>query len=204
MVCTVHTCKVLKMRIDKRKTHGLSGTKEYNAWLKIKGRCYNPKNMDYPRYGGVGITLFEGWFKDPAAFCNYVGLAPSAKHSIDRWPNHAGNYAPGNVRWADTFMQNRNKKSNINVTIDGQTKVLKEWCRTLAVQYLTVYCRIRRGTHTPTEALLDRTDNSVRIVTHEGVSHSIKEWSAITGIKYATLRRRIGTYGWSVERALSK
>lgn len=40
-----------------------------------------------------------------------------------------------------------------------------------------------------------------RIHTLDGISHSLKEWSAETGIKYDTLKRRLD-YGWSLRRAL--
>lgn len=41
-----------------------------------------------------------------------------------------------------------------------------------------------------------------RIITHNGVSHTLSEWSDITGIKWCTIRRRIEV-GWSVEQALT-
>lgn len=48
--------------------------------------------------------------------------------------------------------------------------------------------------------------NNIRrnhILTYNGLSHTMSEWSDITGIKYSTLRARINTYKWSVERALT-
>lgn len=40
-------------------------------------------------------------------------------------------------------------------------------------------------------------------ITHNGQTHTLAEWSKLTGILEETLRKRIKTYGWSVERALT-
>jgi hypothetical protein len=88
--------------------HGMSRSKEYNAWKSMKARCFNPRHQAYENYGGRGITVcekylpFEGWFPD-------VGLAPSPDHSLDRIDND-GNYAPGNVHWATRSEQTRNRR----------------------------------------------------------------------------------------------
>ena len=42
------------------------------------------------------------------------------------------------------------------------------------------------------------------LLTHNGETHTIKEWSEITGIKYCTLVGRINQLGWSIEKALNK
>lgn len=39
-------------------------------------------------------------------------------------------------------------------------------------------------------------------LTLNGETHSMAEWSRITGIPYGTIKGRINKYGWSVERAL--
>lgn len=43
-----------------------------------------------------------------------------------------------------------------------------------------------------------------RLITYNGETHTIAEWSNITGIKYHTLYMRIEEYGWAPERALNK
>lgn len=41
-------------------------------------------------------------------------------------------------------------------------------------------------------------------ITYNGETHTIQEWSEITGIRKDTLRRRIVIYGWPIERALTE
>lgn len=90
--------------------HGLSQTPEYKCWQQIKARCLNANHKAYPDYGGRGVTVSPEWVDDFRAFLAYVGPRPSDQHSLDRFPNHNGNYEPGNVRWATAEEQNNNRR----------------------------------------------------------------------------------------------
>jgi hypothetical protein len=90
--------------------HGLSRTPEYQCWLQIKARCLNSGHRAYADYGGRGITIAPEWRDDFEAFYAHVGTRPSDRHSLDRYPDHDGDYAPGNVRWATSFEQNNNRR----------------------------------------------------------------------------------------------
>ena len=56
-----------------------------------------------------------------------------------------GNYEPGNCRWVRRLVQQRNKRSNHVVTINGVTKTLVEWSESTGVKANTILTRIRSG-----------------------------------------------------------
>lgn len=64
--------------------------------------------------------------------------------TIDRIDNNKG-YSPNNCRWITMKKQQRNRRSNRNYTINGETHCLKEWCEILGLKYKTVHMRICRN-----------------------------------------------------------
>lgn len=94
------------------KTHGHSApstggrTPEYKSYSAAKERCSNPHNHNYPRYGAVGVRFLFKSFED---FLAELGPRPKGT-TCDRWPNPAGNYEPGNVRWATPIQQRHNRR----------------------------------------------------------------------------------------------
>lgn len=125
-------------------THGLTKTKEYQAWARIKSRCYNINSEDYPDYGGRGITMCDEWCNSFMAFYQHVGKAPGSQFSIDRIDN-GGNYEPGNVRWATPYQQARNKRNNTLLEYKGEKKTLGEWCEDLKLPTKRTQNRITKG-----------------------------------------------------------
>lgn len=123
----------------------------YEVWYSMKDRCYNPKNHNYPRYGGRGIKVCERWhnyfnFEDDM-YEEYV------KHkkeygvnntSIDRYPNNDGDYEPSNTRWATYEEQNNNKsachkkKVTINTIKQELQEIINQWF------YLVSFPQIRK------------------------------------------------------------
>lgn len=83
------------------RTHGASMTRAYKAWAGMIGRCTNPKNDKWARYGGRGITVCDRW-RDYGAFLSDMGERPKGM-TVDRWPDNDGNYELGNCRWATRF-----------------------------------------------------------------------------------------------------
>lgn len=102
------------------KTHGQKRTRLYTIWSRMKGRCFNPSDAAYPRYGGRGISVCEAWADSFEAFRDWAlsnGYEPHL--TIDRRDNDAG-YSPDNCRWATYAEQNRNYSRNRPVEYRGQ------------------------------------------------------------------------------------
>lgn len=89
--------------------HGLQKTRAYKAWAKIKERCYNPNDASYKDYGAVGVTMWEGWKDNFVKFYEDLGESPTKNHSVDRIDANKG-YYPDNCRWANQFVQARNRR----------------------------------------------------------------------------------------------
>lgn len=119
---------------------------EYNTWSAMVQRCCNPNSKDYPHYGGRGITIYPLWRDSFESFLMMVGPRPQEGDTLDRIdPN--GNYEPGNVRWLSRELQTRNQRSNINLSIEGETKTVAEWSTDsrCTVSKFVLYKRIKAG-----------------------------------------------------------
>lgn len=110
------------------KTHGMSKTKEYKTWVRIRDKCYNDSHISYAKYGGAGIEFeYKDSFVD---FLEEVGRCPeqSKEWSIDRIDPALG-YVKGNMRWLPTRKQaqNRRKASNNTTGFTGVYKHRNRW-----------------------------------------------------------------------------
>jgi hypothetical protein len=98
------------------------------------------------------------WRWSFSAFLDDVGRAPSKKHTLDRIDNGKG-YEPGNVRWATQKEQNRNKRSNHRVVIEGENLSLADAADRIGVPYARVITRVMRG-WSPMDALTKPVGNN--------------------------------------------
>lgn len=124
-------------------THGMAGTPTYASWEAMKTRCTNPNSDTFADYGGRGVTICERWL-DFANFLADMGERPAGK-TLDRWPNPAGNYEPGNCRWATKEEQQRNTTANVLVTFNGETLTQTEWASRQGIKQTTLSYRLRHG-----------------------------------------------------------
>lgn len=121
-----------------RVTHGKSYSKEYNTWSSMKARCINKSSSKYSAYGGRGITICTRWF----VFENFFDdMGPQPKGmTLERIDNDLG-YSPENCKWASMAEQQRNKRNNVYLTYNGETKTLTEWAEVVGISRQCMFLR---------------------------------------------------------------
>lgn len=108
-------------------------------------RCTNPNVPEYAKYGGVGITVCTDW-RGPGGFnrfLEHIGPRPEGRYSIDRINGTKG-YEPGNVRWATTYEQSRNQKSNVWIEVDGERMIVRDAAKKYGINDKTLRYRLRK------------------------------------------------------------
>lgn len=125
--------------------HNKCNTRLYSIWTSMKTRCYNSNHEAYARYGGRGIAVCDEWRNDFMSFYNWaLSHGYNDTLTIDRIDNNKG-YEPNNCRWTTRKQQSRNLRNNKNITINGETRCLTEWCNILGLNYYTVWERLNYG-----------------------------------------------------------
>lgn len=125
-------------------THRMSNTPIYKVWSSMLSRCRNKNDAGFANYGGRGVMVCKRW-ECFELFLADMGERPSAKHSIDRFPNQNGNYEPGNCRWATRTEQNRNKRTNRILVYNGKAATLSEWSIVTGIKRSTISMRLKAG-----------------------------------------------------------
>lgn len=103
--------QLVKRNIETAKKGGISKLPEYSVWCKMKARCSEFTSLkDKRAYFDKGVKVCPEWQESFLSFLNYIGRRPSKNHTLDRI-DPAGNYEPGNVRWATWDQQWSNLRS---------------------------------------------------------------------------------------------
>ena len=123
--------------------HGMSKSKIYSVWTSMKLRCENENDPSYLWYGARGITVCPDWSSSFEKFYEDMGDPPKGC-SLDRM-NVDGPYSKDNCRWATASEQARNTRSNRRILIDGETKIMADWCRENNIDPSTALKRIKSG-----------------------------------------------------------
>ena len=125
--------------------HNYSNTRLYRIRAKMIRRCFVKEDPAYPNYGGRGISMCADWKNSVSSFVEWaLANGYSDSLTIDRIDND-GDYTPENCRWVDSKTQSNNRRSNINITIGGETKTLNEWCEQTGVPSKRAYARVKAG-----------------------------------------------------------
>ena len=78
--------------MKKQKIIAIHKMPEYPVWSGMITRCENPNVKIFPYYGGRGIKVCPRWRASFLDFLSDMGVRPSSKHSLDRFPNREGDY----------------------------------------------------------------------------------------------------------------
>lgn len=128
--CKKSKCNNLVTRKDRK------AKRLYDIWRGMKKRCNLQTDKDYHRYGGSGISVCQEWNNSFMSFYTWsIENGYDDNLTIDRVDTF-GNYEPDNCRWVDIKTQERNRRNNIFLTHNGETKNLSEWCEILNCNYL--------------------------------------------------------------------
>lgn len=117
-----------------KKENPVTGMRIYHVYQGTKDRCYNPNSDSYRYYGGRGITVCPEWlgkhgfenFSEWAYSTGYDENAEWGECTIER-KDVNGNYEPSNCEWITIQQQQRNKRTNVFITMNGETKILTDW-----------------------------------------------------------------------------
>lgn len=144
--CT-KSCGCLKKSLVPKpiRTHGKSKTPLYKIWIAMRQRCENPKEKNYHRYGGRGITVCPEWgryevFMEWALSHGYI----EGQTDIDRRDNDKG-YSPENCRFISHKENLRNTHRKLHDVIEGEDITLAEAAERHGLPYRLVYQRYKRG-----------------------------------------------------------
>lgn len=190
------------------KTHGMSGTRLCKCYGSMKDRCKRIHN-----WADKGILVCDEWLSSPESFFKWAlenGYNDSL--TLDRI-DPLGNYEPSNCRWITKQQQQNNRTNNRYITINGATKTMADWARFAGIPYSTIQQRvkigyfgddlikpkgsIRRATNKPTSKY-----SRYSLITIDGETKTIKEWSNASGISSDTIVMRV-LHGWDESELLS-
>lgn len=107
-------------------------------------RATNPRNRDYPDYGGAGRGLDDPRWKRFENFAADMADGYSDGLTLDRIDGTKG-YSKANCRWATYTTQNRNTSRNRLITFRGETRSLVSWSNEFGLNRMTIVGRLEAG-----------------------------------------------------------
>ena len=177
----------------------------YQSWCSMLHRCRNPKNVDYPRYGGRGITVTKHWYK----FENFLvdmGERPNGT-TLGRI-NNDGPYEKSNCRWETSDQQNSNRSDLHWITANGVTRTIEQWAQVTGIAARTISARINdlgwteeRAVTTPLMSNKESAKSRERQLQINGVTKAVSEWADTVGLSKKTIFNRLAL-GWTPKRAV--
>jgi hypothetical protein len=114
----------------------------YKSWHMMKQRCNNANYSQYKDYGARGIRVCARW----DSFENFLadmGVRPEGM-TLDRKDTN-GDYTPENCKWSTRKEQQRNRRTNNVLVLDGRAMILVDWAAELDLTPHALLGRLSRG-----------------------------------------------------------
>lgn len=124
--------------------HGLRHHPIYKTYSCMKDRCLNPRNHDYPRYGGRGISICESWLQSFENFANDMLPSWKPKLTLERVDLNK-DYCPDNCIWAGAKQQANNRRTSVRVLFNGEQYTKEDFSKKFNIPLRTVVDRLSRG-----------------------------------------------------------
>lgn len=126
--------------------HGCSNppTPEYRAWRGMISRCSLSCADVHGNYKSKGIRVCDRWKESFVNFYDDMGPRPTPFHSIDRYPDPAGDYEPSNTRWGTIYEQARNRVKIPRYDYKGKNLTVAEWSEITGISGSTLRIRLKR------------------------------------------------------------
>lgn len=115
-----------------------------SSWYSMNQRCHNPEHKAYKDYGAVGIYVCPRWRDSLENFIEDMGFRPATVYQIDRIDG-TGGYDPDNCRWVTVKDQQRNRKDNVILELNGKSQCISAWAEELGIKAGPLYARAKSG-----------------------------------------------------------
>lgn len=127
-------------------THGMFGTRFYNIYHGIMGRCNTESHPSYRFYGLIGIRNkfknFEHFYETMfASYKRHIKKYGERQTTIDRIDS-AKDYYPKNCRWATYREQGNNRRDNLVLEYKGKKDTLANWSNKFKLSKHLTYHKI--------------------------------------------------------------
>jgi len=136
------------------KTHGMRHTKIYRVWQNMKRRCLNTSAINYPIYGGRGISICDRWLECFENFYEDMKDGHNDNLSLERIDVN-GNYCKENCKWVTMAEQCKNKRNTAYITYKGVTKRAFDWAEIIGANPKSLSRRVYLG-WSPEECLFGK------------------------------------------------
>ena len=144
----VRSCGCLKKISNHNRFYRGGASKLYSVWSMMHKRCEDSSYKHYRNYGGRGIAVSSEWsgaegYRNFRCWAESHGYKENCGMTLDRINNDLG-YSPENCTFTNMKQQSNNKRNNVRVTINGETKTLTQWCEEYRVPFSRVRVRYQK------------------------------------------------------------